>query len=715
MAFRKLEQVRIGNNPPGMIFGGYIYQLSMEIGHSGQPSRVSCQVINEKGNYSINPDKDLSATNSMPIYIGEGSSSQPAIMPTMYLVSYNLSQNSGGLTLSLEFLDRTIWLNKIWLGLLFRGYGPHNLVGANKTRYAIDHPMSVKLPIQCAPCSAGDSKFRGVNVVNVPYLSTHGFASNVDQQKGGAILIGTEEFSNSQCDNKNVSYNWQELAAVMNVNGIYIQPDSFGNPQIHDRGKVHYRRQHANQPLTKVLNKWTEEFGFQWAWNPFNNKIYGRDLQKGVLDLTPVREAVESFGYPFDGDGNLKKGHGVVITDYNQGYDLKDTHVQDHISFYQKPKKVRDTSYVAYKRTVAKNIGVEDLVPEVSLGLNRTYKEFKISCALSKYSKSARKLYLWGLVDSKFNEGAQQAVGGELEPLGITQAYKFTTQEKQKFVATSMGIGLMNDKDDAMQLNDAADRYGDDVDLYLAVYSEDLDKSWEDWESKWAEFFGKYYMVEKDVTDFDYCDALRNRKVVVTNHPLNAQEFSNTSLLDMPFSDLIKSSPCHAVGDGCSSLAAAGTFKLTWICWAASLADEEAVLNRTDGATTHNNNSCCAYVHGVINGTKLLRGRTYIFDQSDPSWLENTAAAKGGLTEGQRSSSGSTPYAKCGPAVETFTNDQICIRKRGPRYFLVDEKGNIVDGYEYQGTPGVDGRGVYTVPSKAEKGKENVRVYLKLS
>ena len=706
MAFRRLEQVRVGNNPPGQIFGGYIYQLGVEIGHSGQPTRVSCQVVNEKGNYTINPDKDLSAISPMPIYIGEGSTKSSVVMPTMYLVSYNINQTAGGLTLSLEFLDRTIWLNKIWVGLIGKGTGPHNLVKPDKVRYAQNHPMSVKLPIQCAPCSVGDPKFKGIEVVNVPYLSSHGFASNIDQQKGGAILIGTEEFSNSQCDNKNISYNWQELLAVMNVNGIQVQPDSFGNPQIHDRGKVHYRRQHANQSLSKVLSKWAEEFGFQWAWNPFTNMIYGRDLQKGVLDLAPVREAVESFGFPFDADGKFKSGHGVVITDYNQSYDLKNTHRQDHISFYQKPKKVRNNGFVAYKRTIAKNIQVEDIIPAVALGLKRTYDEFKISAALSKYNKSARKLYLWSLVEKKFAAGAQQAQGGELEPLGITQAYKFTTEEKQKFAAAGLGRGLVGDSKDEETFLDS---YGDDVDLYLAVYSEELDNHWEDWESKWADFIGKYYMVEKDVRDFDYCDALRNRSVSVTNHPLSSEEYSHSSILDMPFGDLIKTSPCHSVAGGCTSLAAAGEFGLKWICWGANIAEKEATAGRKDlSSAAHYNNSCCAYVHGVVNGSKLIRGRTYYFDQSDKSWLSTEPAAKNPPnTQGKPQN-----YAKCGSIFDrggSFAGD-VCRRINGPRYFLVNEDGSTADGYEYHGTPGIDGRGTYTVPKKGPIGQ---RVYLK--
>ena len=90
MAFRKLEQIRIGNNPPGQIFNGYIFSLTCNLGNNGTPTTVSCQVINEKGNYSINSERDLSATKSLPIYIGEGTKTNPAVLPTMYLISYQI-------------------------------------------------------------------------------------------------------------------------------------------------------------------------------------------------------------------------------------------------------------------------------------------------------------------------------------------------------------------------------------------------------------------------------------------------------------------------------------------------------------------------------------------------------------------------------------------------------------------------------------------------
>ena len=102
MSFRKIEQIKIGNNPNGEAFGGLIYELNVTIGFAGAPTSVTVNIVNENGLYNIN-QRDLSAIDPVAISImNPCDSADPQVtLPSMYLVEYNYRQTTGARTLSL--------------------------------------------------------------------------------------------------------------------------------------------------------------------------------------------------------------------------------------------------------------------------------------------------------------------------------------------------------------------------------------------------------------------------------------------------------------------------------------------------------------------------------------------------------------------------------------------------------------------------------------
>ena len=293
MAFRHIEQIKIGNNPNGQAYGGFIYELKVNLGFGGTPSVVTVNVINEDGLYKIS-SKDLSVIDPLSIKImRSGSSDQAQLeLPSMYLVEYNYRQSAGSKILSLEFVDRSIFLGKIWVGLAGKTAMPHNLVPPEDGQRMIDYRdkgmgafNTVKIPIRCAPCSKyipgiiplTPQPMQDVQFATMQYPSSAGWASNVDPEKGGAIILGADEFTSNSCEIADVKYNWEELVYVMEKNNIFVSKTSTGQPSIHNRGKHYYRAQHANQTLNKIISSWCQDLGFEWGWDPFNNKIYGRD------------------------------------------------------------------------------------------------------------------------------------------------------------------------------------------------------------------------------------------------------------------------------------------------------------------------------------------------------------------------------------------------------------------------------------------------------
>ena len=761
MSFRRIEEIQIGNNPKGEAFGGFIYQLKVTLGFSGNPTSIIVDVISKDGIYNISPE-DLSAIDPIAISIIDKNSINDsnkfaiAKFPTMYLVEYNFRQSAGQKVLSLEYLDRSIFLEKIWVGLAGKGALPHNLMPPQDGERFVFYndkkagsTASVKLPIRCAPCSkfkppiidpntgriiraAGTepSDMEDVQYENVQYPASYGWASNVDPERGGAIILGADEFTSNSCQISEVKYSWDELVYAMEANGIFISRDvDTGIPTINNRGKIYYRAQHANQNLKSVIGSWCQDFGFEWGWDPFYNEVYGRDLTKGTVNLSKIKNLVESF------DDKSK----VVISNYDQTQSIKQTHRQDHISWQQKPKKVKDTSFTSYRTQIWKNLSlVENSVvmrkpragglafnnglfsqAEVKagiFGMNRTEKEFLISCALAKYNKAARKIYLYKLAHEKANDGNYASLS-DMSPLGIEAGYKFTQAEKQDFINTMMGQGFSHKEGGEDVDQGFKNLYGNDSDMYLVAYSEEQDKAWEAWEEKVADFIGKWYIDEvcaegdsnwqniiNNPCEFKKCLGDIERELKISSSPTaqthKAKPWHGYTMFPDDL-NIRKEMPCPP-GHNCEGRTITNSrFYLTQNCWD-SYVDPEAAKGRgTMGAILNPNNECCSFVKGINNFTVLVRGWKYTFDQSDSSWQP---VAPQGFNNQSMHRFPYHPGLRCGKEyIGGWINPFNCVDATGPAYYVVDGQGAMAAGFDYNGTPGVDGEGSFQVPTTYNK------------
>ena len=779
MSFRKIEQIKIGNNPNGEAFGGLIYELNVTIGFAGAPTSVTVNIVNENGLYNIN-QRDLSAIDPVAISImNPCDSADPQVtLPSMYLVEYNYRQTTGARTLSLEYYDRSIFLGKVWLGLAGKSALPHNLTNPEDGQRMVfykdrrqGNKLSVKLPIRCNPCSkykppiydargrtirpAGTvpSDMEDIQYQNLEYAASAGWASNLDPERGGAIILGVDEFTNNSCEIPDVKYSWDELVYVMEHNNIFIFKDDLGNPTINNRGKIHYRAQHANQTLNSIIGAWCSDFGFEWGWDPFTNQIYGRDLTKGIVDLTPIRQMVQSFD----------EKDVIIISNYEQTYSIKNTHKKDHISWQQKPRKVKDKGYTSYRRLLWRNLALvegsqayikqEDGAPYANglfsqqevkdgiFGMDRTEEEFLISCALAKYNKSARKIYLYGLAYKKYgndlstagNPGVGNQVGKspDLSPLGIKAGYRFTQREKEMFIDAALGQGMSHTEGNESPAQSFKNRYGPESDLYIASYSKDLDSAWEKWEAEVADFIGKHYIDEacgegnpnifqraNNPCEFNSCQGDSERDLKISTHPPSqkhkGQAYHGYNIFPNDL-NIRKNMPCPPGQDCSGGGVTAGIANLRWGCWGAYASQEaykydEARWNPQMAVTFLNpNNDCCAYIEGINNYQILVRGYQYKFMFTDKSWRALPPVSKAQKTKNgarwpyhpDRKCVGPAPPSEAGEfdsAMGGWQNLNNCTELDGPIFEIMDRDGNVVDGYKWGGTVGVDGEIEYKVP-----------------
>ena len=714
MSFRRIEEIHIGSNPPGMAFGGYVYDIKINFGFNGSATQVTVNVVNENGIYNINRNRDLSTINPIPIWIsdyGDPQGQERFIqLPMMHLIEYTVQKTADSKILTLEFVDHSLLLDKTWVGLARKSALTHNLLmqPTSINEYSFKQRV-ISLPIKCQPCSKYKSKGEHGNIMSVgiredgqepelktykiPYVAGGGFVSNIHPLMGGALLIGTEEFASDPCRRKDVSYNWNDLVYALNKNNIIIDG-------IHDRGKSHYRARHGDRSLKDTLNAWCQDLGFDWTWDPMFNglRIVGRDLTLATaVDLTPVQSVVENW--------SALSSDKSIITNLNESSSLKNTTVQDHISAYMKPMREKDYGDIRYKRVFNKNVKLSQVVPKSQWGMDRTEEEIMISVALAKFSKEARQLYNVLVMHDKFEAVDGWQTNPSLEPLGIESAYKFTEAEAKNLailffnpgnvqpVPGGQKEGKITGQGSYKQWRDTTfKRVWDQFDIYLGVFNSSMEDDWVEWEKQIADFLGKHYVARKEHENFTHCFDRQDYRLDVTA-PADAGEIVNAKNMNdfKEISHLARGAPCVSF-DQCAKFE--NSFNMTRGCWEASVPKEAWEYTPHHDAAPewmvapkNPNNPCCGYIFGIPQGLVLERGKTYRFLQTDSSW-------KKGFPDG----------FECMPCNSLTSGAQ-----RGGKLRMVTEGGGTAEGWGYEGTPGINGIGTYTVPSE---GEEAERVYL---
>lgn len=498
MAFKNIEQIKIGNNAPGLAFGGYIYSLSCSVGSASAPSTVTVNVVNENGLYGIN-DSNLTSTNPVRIIVDSNGAS-PLVFAEMYLTSYEINESLGNKILTLNYKDSSVILDKIHVGLYEREGTEQNLTGLVWILEKKPIRTHFSVPITCPPCDVDKPP---VNMIMAPTQDIWtAFVTNADLKNGGTILLGTQEFKDNVNKIAEISYTFQHLLDGLALMGFKI----IG---LNDRNRSGRTGKHSGS-LREVLNNWCAELGFNFAWDFSTNTIFGIDLTQPVIPA--YLQAIENIVR------NLDAGSGSAVQDINKSSSIDDTVVKHYTSFY-----LRDTKVVSFDKDFVnevtfKNIKVADVIPCNHFG-PRNEKEFLTSCALSKYNRKARTIYNWKLL----------AGCNDFSPLGIKIKYKFTDDEKRR---------LLNYNFSVKEIVDIQKKYGKNCRAYVGTYSEELENKWVEWESKVADFVGRYYALDQSSRDFTHCTPDFFYSLKHETNP-DTEIFDSENKHDLPFQEIL--------------------------------------------------------------------------------------------------------------------------------------------------------------------------------
>ena len=575
MALKKIPQVQVGSFPPGVCLNAYIYNVDVNVGVNGEPTTVTLNLVNEDGNYDISPERDLSATTPFTIKIAD--ETNVLLFRTMYLTSFEYSQNVGERTLDLTFTDQSIILDKIQVCLLNKEASPYNLGntgwrgtwnvrgGAGKIIRQYNVPFTCSSPCErngyfpwnstglarnpwfpvegtawdpikystTAGSSAKESE-RPIRLFpNEPYNNWRSgrsaivssfvdkaMATNANLINGGAIIIGEEEFVANECSVPEVSYTFNELLAMLSLIGIPVDG-------LHDRGKPHLKQKFSGS-LRDVLNDWCGIYGFSYVWNFTENRIEAVDLHKPQTDINTIHNIISNLG-----DDKT----GVAVTNIKRSGTLDGTYNQDHISTFIKPSKAKTSEREFAMRMPWVPVTLNNIIPHPENSASwyyvtggRTAEELIISSVLAKYNKNARTLYNYYLMSQKTNNFAAGNSGSMGQVLGLSIRAKLTDDEKEDLLAYTMSL---------TKRQKSQDKYGVNSSVFLGVYSEEMEDKWVEWEKSIADSIGKYYYLKKPGRDEFNCNGYAHWVKKVTSKP-NSEVFDITSKSDLPFIDLLK-------------------------------------------------------------------------------------------------------------------------------------------------------------------------------
>jgi len=480
MAYRKIEEI-IVNGIAGQIFGAYIYGSNLELGFSESPTKLTLNIVKESGDFDSFPNSLLS---SYQIKIGS------LTLSKMYLYSYEISRSVGQKVATLNFLDGSFILDKIFVGLVNR----HGATGDGP-------PTLFDVPALCLTCD-GSQLLPKTGAVSRKIFS--GLEVNIDPLRGGSIILGQEQFVEGACDIPDVAYNFTQLLKGITQGGIT-------NTNFVDINPKYYQSYIGS--LREVLSNWCADFGYSFYWDLTQNGLKAIDLKIEVDYINQIKNIIKSntaLGVDKTDENTL------AIESFNESSTLEGTVTQKFISRYLKPFRTKSSS-----KTSINSRTFSCIKPE---RFNITQNDIARS-VLGRYSDNARTVFC----AKNFTTQGKY--------IGLEQIYSAET-----ISAGQKNSNLFTKAYDYGYSNDAITQFIDKnngAQVLIAVYNPSAKEMYSNWENAIADMVGKYY--QGDQPPNQETQNCQPSYFVQTNIDVNpaSEVYTNKNKYDLPFADAI--------------------------------------------------------------------------------------------------------------------------------------------------------------------------------
>lgn len=335
----------------GNFYGGLPYRVSWSFGGESEPSKLTVDVVNEKGQYQ---KANLSFLNTETVTIGkfkfEG-----------FLVSYSLNTTPEQKTLTLEYVDKSVLLDKFWVGL-------HKQHGDKNSPW----PNTIILGKQYHPCDVNmdsmvDYTEKNVKLIDpcdpCPYSPVDKYDEACDPR-------------NELVENYETYYTFSEL-----INRVKrVVPDLSID---FDASNLYmYKAQHIGD-LRSVLSSWCSDLGLSFFWDPVSNKFIFKP--RNSFSQTPIKYE-DIIALP-------------EALEVNYSENILDTYSQGFIGTYERPGGLEEYQCQESTWKMLRPLTLDDFFLKSNKPLASKYNEIlsprNVAVALSYYSPTLRDAFLW--------------------------------------------------------------------------------------------------------------------------------------------------------------------------------------------------------------------------------------------------------------------------------------------------------------------------------
>jgi hypothetical protein len=400
----KVPTINISNQKAGMAYGGVIYSSDVSVGYNAESTKLNINAVldtklSKSRNFLINKN-DLDLTSPVNINIADSE-----MFRNMFLTSYSINTGVENKVLNLSYNDGSVLLDRIFVGLI------HEHFQINKEKHLV--PNLVKFDVFCPQleytntgpvCSQdGTTLHKDVKVMKKlasptgiagkPYMCYPQNKNNI--WEGGYIILGREEFSEVECDIRDVSYGFEDFLSALSdpKNGFGINIDSSRYVKTKDSNLL--LRSYTGT-VKDVLQNWGNDLSISYYWDftkdfPTLSIISNADRSVDVK-VEETAASITALDSGQDGSTSNSGVSDIVINSKNENVTLDGTFTQAFSSTFNVGPRAKTDS----KRKTSKvyfDCQTIDSIMASGISSGRTPRDIKTSCALGKFSPDLREAW----------------------------------------------------------------------------------------------------------------------------------------------------------------------------------------------------------------------------------------------------------------------------------------------------------------------------------
>jgi hypothetical protein len=487
MAISSIPGISVGGSTTP--YGGVVFGLSLQMGYSAEPSKLTLDIINANGVYTT-PNLNQQIQVSFGSFVFNGT-----------VWSYNLKQNLDQSTLQIEVIDNSIVLDRYYVLLWKRGI------------FDVGTPIDIKKTVHLKgekviiPKRVGFTDFEFKEVALQDQIIKRTGYKPKQNIIGNIICMGIEKFPDTTCAIPDTDYSIDELRGVI---GNIVQGMTISAPN-------GYRATHEGS-LRDVLQSWAADCGFDFYWDFSTNSLQCYSVDRGVKLSLPSIDSNSSLIEKSESssmEGTFRQ-YALAYT----AYPKEDLNVESKsVEFaYTIPINPFPISWFLSKNGALQSLNLsqlseggskdDPLAAEKNLWGGRTEEDFLKAAFMGYISEELRDLVMY---INKF----WQILGITIKSAdGTASKDPLSTQYKNiaiNYLRDNGGLDLEElEKIDAVGLPN--------YNFYFCTKGDDLNSIWKDIEKEILSSYGSVYRHNVTGGSYYYCSAttVSESKVTVT-------------------------------------------------------------------------------------------------------------------------------------------------------------------------------------------------------